>query len=65
MCMQCPKISFFFLIQSWRRPKDGEFFLVSKVCTLFHLMRMASPFDDLPCDVEVDVIDFLISKRDR
>ena len=40
---------------------------MSKICTPYHLVRMASPFlfDDLPFDVEVEVFVFLTSKRDH
>ena len=33
-------------------------FLVSIVFTLYHLMRMALLFDNLPFDIEVDVLVF-------
>ena len=47
------KITFFLL-------KEGsdlmiETFLVSQVCTINHLLSMASPFEELPFDVKLNV----------
>ena len=57
LCMQCPKISwFFFLIQRWCRPKDGEFFFLAKFAHFITRCEWLYFFDDLPSDVEVDVV---------
>ena len=46
---------FVFIIQNMVQTYGWTVFLVSKVRTLYHYVRMTSLFDDLPFDVKVDV----------